>query len=193
MRLAILDNRDSFIWNIVHLARDLGAEVTLLEASSANLRDFQNLAPDAILIGPGPGHPRQAKLSFELFQAFPQLPILGICLGHQVLGLCHGAKITGAPVLAHGRPVQIVHEQTGIFQYVPSPCHAGRYHSLTLSPDEMPATLAIIARSPDDEILAIKARQHPHVGLQFHPESLLSNCGPALLGNFLGTKRPADL
>lgn len=184
MRLTILDNRDSFVWNLVQLAKELGAEVELLEASRTHLEDLVACPMDALLVGPGPGHPRQAQLSVALFRALPKLPILGICLGHQALALAHGASIMGCLELAHGCPIEVLHSHRGLFHELPSPAIAGRYHSLTVSEKSLPGTLEISARSPSGEILALASRLQPHYGVQFHPESILSNCGKQLLQNF---------
>ena len=185
MRLTILDNRDSFVWNLVQLATGLGIEVDLRAAQSTRLEELVDRPPDALLIGPGPGHPREARLSIELFGALPELPILGICLGHQALALAHGAAIAGSPELAHGRPIEVHHDASGLFRGLPQPATAGRYHSLTVVEASLPKGLTVTARSPAKEVLALADRTRPHFGLQFHPESILADCGPALLRNFL--------
>ena len=202
MRLAILDNRDSFIWNIVHLAHACGADVRLFDAQGrarfdtrtgalapaapdpacAPLAALQAYAPDALIVGPGPGHPDAATLAFDVFRAFPDHPVLGICLGHQVLGRLHGASIVRSQELGHGRPLQIHHDGSGLFRNLPSPCTAGRYHSLCVA--EVPPTLVGNARSPGGELLALADPKRPHTGIQFHPESLLSDCGAQLVTTF---------
>ena len=188
MRLAIVDNRDSFIWNLVHLAAGLGVEVELFEARTTTLADLRRNRPEALLVGPGPGHPAQAGLSLELFDAFPGLPILGVCLGHQALAVARGARITRSPELAHGRPVEVVHDGSGLFAGLPSPFLAGRYHSLSVADEGLPANLEVLARSPLGEILAMADRERPHFGVQFHPESQLAENGAELLGNFLALR-----
>jgi anthranilate synthase/aminodeoxychorismate synthase-like glutamine amidotransferase len=182
MRLAILDNRDSFIWNIVHLAHQSGADVRLFDGESDDLAAVQSHCPDAVIVGPGPGHPDQSRLSFELFRAYPDLPVLGICLGHQVLARLHGATIARSKELGHGRAIDIHHAGAGLFQGVPDPCHGGRYHSLCVT--ELPATLLATAHSLGGELMAIADPVRPHFGVQFHPESLLADCGAQLLANF---------
>jgi len=189
MKLTILDNRDSFVWNLVHLAAALGVEVELLEARTTALKDLTNPPPAALLIGPGPGHARDARLSQELFRALPKTPILGVCLGHQALALAHGATIGPAPELAHGRPIEVHHNQTALFRGLPNPTRAGRYNSLTVEPASLPQTLTITATSQAGEVLGLAATASPHFGVQFHPESILSDCGPQLLGNFLALAR----
>ena len=190
MRLAIVDNRDSFIWNLLHLAAGLGAEVRLFEAELTSVDDLRSYRPESLLIGPGPGHPSQARLSLALFEAFADLPILGVCLGHQALALARGATITSSPELAHGRPVEVVHTGRGLFAGLPSPFRAGRYHSLAVAEAGLPACLEVTARSLRGEVLALRDRERPHVGVQFHPESHLAECGAALLANFFaGTFR----
>ncbi|MDF1798032.1 MAG: aminodeoxychorismate/anthranilate synthase component II [Planctomycetota bacterium] len=186
MALALLDNRDSFTWNLVQALAGLGQEVRVLERATATLADFQELAPERIVVGPGPGHPRDATLSQALFAAFPGTPMLGVCLGHQALALAAGATIGGSPELAHGRPVEVLHHDAGIFRGLPSPFEAGRYHSLCVVEDGLPPELEVTARSPLGEVLALRHRAHPHVSVQFHPESILCDQGPALLANFLG-------
>jgi anthranilate synthase/aminodeoxychorismate synthase-like glutamine amidotransferase len=191
MRLSILDNRDSFVWNLVHLAAGLGVEVELLEARTTSLAPLAASPPEVLLIGPGPGPPSAATLSLALFEALPRVPILGVCLGHQALALARGATIESTPKLAHGRPVELQHDGTGLFEGLPRPAFAGRYHSLTVCPSGLPSTLEVIARSPEGEVLALADRERPHFGVQFHPESILSNCGHELLANFFDTARAA--
>ncbi len=185
MRLAFLDNRDSFTWNLVQDLKTLGADVHVFERNHANLGDFRSLAPTHILIGPGPGHPRDAGPSAALYEAFAQTPILGVCLGHQALALAAGAAIGETPELAHGRPVEVHHDGTGLFHNLPSPVEMGRYHSLTVLEADLPAALTITAKSKAGEVLAIAHKTRPHYGVQFHPESILSGSGRQLLSNFL--------
>lgn len=183
--LALLDNRDSFTWNLVQGLQALGAKVRVFGAGTASLQDFTELNADRILVGPGPGHPRDAKLSLELFQALPHTPILGVCLGHQALALDAGATICGTPELAHGQPIAVHHTGTGLFRGLKASVHMGRYHSLTVAPDSIPKNLHITATSSRGEVLAIAHKTRPHSGVQFHPESILSEDGQALLRNFL--------
>ena len=138
MPLALLDNRDSFTWNLVQALAGLGQEVRVLERETATLMDFQGLRPERIVVGPGPGHPCDADLARALFEAFPTTPMLGVCLGHQALALAAGAVIGGSPELAHGRPVEVVHAGQGLFRGLPSPFAAGRYHSLCVLEDDLP-------------------------------------------------------
>lgn len=199
MRLAILDNRDSFIWNIVHLAHACGADVRLFDAqgrarfdtrtgalppsdADAGIQALQAFAPDALIVGPGPGHPDAATLSFDVFRHFPSHPVLGICLGHQVLGRLHGAPIARSQELGHGRPLDIHHDGTGLFRGLPSPCRAGRYHSLCVA--QAPPSLVATAHSTGGELLALADPERPHAGVQFHPESLLADCGAQLITTF---------
>lgn len=182
MRLAILDNRDSFIWNIVHLAHAAGADVRLFDSESEGLAAVQSHRPDAVIVGPGPGHPDQSQLSFELFRAYPDLPVLGICLGHQVLARLHGAEIARSQELGHGRAIELHHDGTGLFQGLPTPCRGGRYHSLCVT--QLPATLVATAHSSGGELMAVADPVRLHFGIQFHPESLLADCGAQLFANF---------
>lgn len=198
MRLAILDNRDSFLWNIVHLAHAGGADVQVFDrfgsrvdkarptapapATTPTLATIQAWSPDALIVGPGPGHPDAATLSFDVFRAFPDKPVLGICLGHQVLARLHGGAVGRSQELGHGRPLEVHHDAAGLFAGLHTPCTAGRYHSLCVT--AAPGTLTVTARSPGGEILGLQDPARPHMSVQFHPESQLSDCGPALLANF---------
>ena len=183
--LALIDNRDSFTWNLVQGLEALGMEVRVFEAGTATFRDFTELQASHILVGPGPGHPREAKLSLELFNGLPSTPILGVCLGHQALALAAGAAICGTPELAHGQPIGVHHNGTGLFRGLETPVHMGRYHSLTVARESVPTRLQITATSNQGEVLAIAHRTRPHYGVQFHPESILSEGGQGLLLNFL--------
>ncbi|MFT4709089.1 MAG: anthranilate synthase component 2 [Bacteroidia bacterium] len=183
--LALLDNRDSFTWNLVQGLEALGTEVRVFEANAATFQDFAQLQADHILVGPGPGHPKDAKLSIELFEALSSTPILGVCLGHQALAFSAGAAICEAPELAHGQPIGVQHNRTGLFKGLDAPVAMGRYHSLSVDPDSVPACLEVTATSNLGEVLAIAHRTRPHFGVQFHPESILSEGGQALLKNFL--------
>ena len=185
MVLALVDNRDSFTWNLVQACAALGAEVRVLERARHGLADLLALDPARVLVGPGPGHPRDADLALAIFAALPDRPVLGVCLGHQALGLGLGAEVATTPELAHGRPVEVHHDGTGLFAGLPAPFPAGRYHSLTLVEASLPAELAVTARSPAGEVLAVAHRTRPHLGVQFHPESILCPDGPRLLANFL--------
>ena len=186
MPLALVDNRDSFTWNLVQLLWTLDQEVVVLERSRATLDDLRELAPERIVVGPGPGHAREAELSLAIFEAFEETPVLGVCLGHQALALAAGARITSAPELAHGRPVEVHHAGQGLFRGLTTPFRAGRYHSLTVAPEELPPELEITARSAIGEVLGLAHTRRPHLGVQFHPESILSELGSALVANFLG-------
>ena len=183
--LALLDNRDSFTWNLVQGLEALGVDVRVFEARMATLRDFERMQADHILVGPGPGHPKDARLSQDLFAALTRTPMLGVCLGHQALALGAGAATCGAPELAHGQPIDVLHDGTGLFRGIESPAPMGRYHSLTVAPESMPDCLRVTATSPCGEVLAIAHRARPHFGVQFHPESILSEGGQVLLQNFL--------
>jgi len=200
MRLALLDNRDSFVWNLVHLAHQRGADVRLfgptghalfdtregpLEPASRapGLAALEAFAPDAVLVGPGPGHPDAATLARAVFERFTDRPVLGVCLGHQVLARLHGAGIARSEELGHGRPVRIAHDGSGLFAGLDQQATAARYHSLCAV--DVPGPLRVTARSPGGEVLAVAHRTHPHCGVQFHPESLLASCGARLMDNFL--------
>jgi anthranilate synthase/aminodeoxychorismate synthase-like glutamine amidotransferase len=188
LRLAFLDNRDSFSWNLIQDLKSLGADVFVFEREKADLGQFKTLQADRIVIGPGPGHPQDAQLASALFAAFPKTPILGVCLGHQVLAHRLGATITGTPELAHGRPILVEHTGQGLFHGLKNPAVMGRYHSLTVSPDGLPEQVRVLAESECGEILALRHCSSPHWGVQFHPESILSKEGRLLLANFVGPR-----
>jgi anthranilate synthase/aminodeoxychorismate synthase-like glutamine amidotransferase len=183
--LALLDNHDSFTWNLVQGFQTVGCEVRVFEAATATFQDFAELAPSHIVVGPGPGHPKDATLSMELFEAFPGLPMLGVCLGHQALALGAGAKITGTPELAHGQPIDVLHKGGDLFHGLDNPVPMGRYHSLTVSAEGLPSCLEVTATSRKGEVMGITHRERPHLGVQFHPESILSGGGLTLFRNFL--------
>lgn len=163
----------------------LGADVHVLERDRANLEDFEALAPTHILIGPGPGHPSDAALSAAICGAFPTIPLLGVCLGHQALAVSAGGAIGETPELAHGRSIEVHHNGVRLFQDLSSPVVMGRYHSLTVLEAELPPELTVTARSEIGEVLAIAHNARPHFGVQVHPESILSEHGQLLLANFL--------
>lgn len=183
--LMIIDNYDSFTYNLVHYFQCLKQEVLVKKNDQFTLDDIERLAPSHLIISPGPNAPEQAGLSLAVIKHFcDRIPILGICLGHQCLGAAYGASIIPAPQIVHGRTTPIHHEKQGLFHNLPTPFQATRYHSLAIDPETLPACLRADAWS-DKTLMAISHRHLPLFGLQFHPEAILSEHGMTLLGNFL--------
>ncbi len=187
----MIDNYDSFTWNVVQYLWELGAEVDVRRNDEVSLADIEKLAPDKICISPGPCSPTEAGISMSVIAHFAgRLPILGICLGQQSIGAVYGAAIVRAPTVMHGKTSPIHHHGTGVFVGLPSPFTATRYHSLVVAPDSVPDCLEITAwtETADGDMEAIMGLRHRDVdleGVQFHPESILSEHGHALLKNFL--------
>jgi anthranilate synthase/aminodeoxychorismate synthase-like glutamine amidotransferase len=183
--LVVLDNRDSFVWNLVQAFEGLGTEVRVLRAQELDLRQVEDADPTHLVIGPGPGGPSEARTSLAALEAFAgRLPILGVCLGLQVIAEHYGAHVVrGEP--QHGHPSSIEHDGRGIFAGVASPLIVGRYHSLRVDPASLPATVEASAWSVDGALMALRHRELPIEAVQFHPESILSEAGDALLANFL--------
>ena len=191
MSLLMIDNYDSFTWNLVQYFQELGVEVTVCKNDKITLADIEQLKPKTIVISPGPCSPNEAGISLATVEAFAgQIPILGVCLGHQCIAQTYGGHITRAKELMHGKTSEITHNDTGVFKDLPSPFVATRYHSLIVDRDSLPNTLAISAWTQDEngEIDAIMGLKHQTLaleGVQFHPESILSEHGHQLLNNFL--------
>jgi anthranilate synthase/aminodeoxychorismate synthase-like glutamine amidotransferase len=188
--LLVLDNRDSFTFNLVQAFRTLGEEVRVVRAGAARVGELLALRPDRILIGPGPGRPEDAVTSLELLDAAPHLPVLGVCLGHQCLALAHGGRVERAGRLVHGSTVPVLHAGRGLFRGLPSPAAFTRYNSLTVLEGGLPGCLEVLARSADGDVMALAHLERPHLGVQFHPESILSRHGLALLESFLRIDAP---
>lgn len=185
MNLLILDNYDSFVFNIMRYCEELGASTQVKRNDALTLKDVRALNFDAIIISPGPCGPDEAGLSVPLIKSFSgQIPILGVCLGHQCIGAAFGGSIIRAKTPMHGRASPILHEGKGVFAKLPIPFHAGRYHSLIVELHD-DHDLEITARAPDGEIMGLSHRTHPTHGVQFHPESVLTTHGYELIGNFL--------
>ena len=183
--ILVLDHRDSFTFNISQAFQRLGAETRVLAAGSTRVEELLELSPAGLVLGPGPGPPSEARTALALLEARPTFPILGICLGHQVLGLWRGARIERARSLAHGRATELIHRGAGLFAGLPSPIALTSYNSLVLAPDSIPTCLEITARARDGTPLGIRDRELPYEGIQLHPESILSERGDALLAAFL--------
>jgi len=191
--IIVIDNYDSFTYNLVQYLGELGAElpvaseVQVYRNDQISLAEISQLQPAAVVISPGPGRPEDAGISLELIKELgPTLPILGVCLGHQSIGQVFGGKIVSAAVLMHGKTSQVEHAGTGVFQGLESPMIATRYHSLVIEKQTCPEVLEITAWVEDGTIMGVRHREYPHIeGVQFHPESILTTSGKQLLRNFL--------
>jgi anthranilate synthase component 2 len=184
--LLMLDNYDSFTWNLVQYLGELGAAVKVARNDALSLEEIEALRPERIVISPGPCTPSEAGISVPLVRRFAgRIPILGVCLGHQAIGQAFGARIIRAQRVMHGKLSSIVHDQRGVFADVPSPFNATRYHSLAIERTSLPDVLDVTATADDGEIMAIRHRELPVEGVQFHPEAILSEHGRKVLGNFL--------
>ncbi|MBM41892.1 MAG: aminodeoxychorismate/anthranilate synthase component II [Acidobacteria bacterium] len=183
----VIDNYDSFTYNLVQYLGELGAEIQVRRNDEASLDTLVAMRPDRIVVSPGPGRPEQAGVTTELIRRCgPVLPMLGVCLGHQAIGQAFGATITQAPVLVHGKQSMVEHDGRGIFAGIEGPFAAARYHSLAIAPETCPSELEVTARAGDDgTIMGVRHRKWPLHGVQFHPESVLTGIGRNILRNFL--------
>jgi anthranilate synthase/aminodeoxychorismate synthase-like glutamine amidotransferase len=186
-RLLMIDNYDSFTYNLVQYLGELGAEVETLRNDAASAEALVAKGPDGVVISPGPGRPEDAGVSVSALRAFGAagIPVFGVCLGHQALGLVAGGRIVRARTLMHGKTSQIFHEGEGVFRGLPRPFEATRYHSLVIESATCPAVLEVTARTADGEIMGVRHCELPLEGVQFHPESILTREGKRLLANFL--------
>ena len=189
--LLLIDNYDSFTWNLVHYLGELGAEVTVRRNDALDVQDAMALRPAGIVLSPGPCTPQEAGICLAMVTAAVETrtPLLGVCLGHQAIGQALGGTVTRAPQIVHGKPGVIHHRGAGVFAGLPSPFSATRYHSLIVARDDLPDTLEITAELEDGTIMGLRHRTAPVEGVQFHPESIASEHGHALLRNFLHTIR----
>jgi anthranilate synthase/aminodeoxychorismate synthase-like glutamine amidotransferase len=185
--ILLLDNYDSFTFNLAQAFWELGADLTVIRNDAIELAGVESLRPQALVVSPGPGRPSSAGVSLAAIRAFSgRIPILGVCLGHQAIGEVFGARLDFAARVLHGKSSRVSHSGTGLFAGLPASFAVGRYHSLSLLRDSLPASLEATAFSEDDgEVMAIRHRTEPTVGVQFHPESVLTPDGSALLANFL--------
>lgn len=182
----LIDNYDSFTYNLYQYLCELGASVTVVRNDAITVEEVRAQKPDFIVISPGPGVPRDAGISIDLVRALgPTTPILGVCLGHQAITEAYGGVVTRAPELMHGKASRVQHDGSGVFQGLPSPFSAIRYHSLCAAPEAIPDALEVTARSDSGVIMALRHREYPVYGVQFHPESILTEHGKDLLRNFL--------
>ena len=185
-KILIIDNYDSFTYNLVQYFGVLGCEVVVKRNDEITVAQAETLAPDRICISPGPGRPEDAGISNELIHALGRTtPILGVCLGHQCIGTVFGGEIVQASRLMHGKTSPVRHHDNGVFKSLPNPFEATRYHSLIVRRDALPPSLEITAETAEGEIMGLRHREFPIHGVQFHPESVLTGEGMALLRNFL--------
>ncbi|HDJ28881.1 MAG TPA: aminodeoxychorismate/anthranilate synthase component II [Proteobacteria bacterium] len=189
--LLMIDNYDSFTYNIVQYLGILGEEVVVYRNDAISIQEIKELQPDSLVISPGPCTPKEAGISVAAIKDLAgRLPILGICLGHQSIGAAFGGRISRAGQVMHGKTSQISHNNQDLFKGIPNPFEATRYHSLVIEPDSLPPCLEITASALDDqEIMGIKHRELPVWGIQFHPESILTKSGMKILDNFLQLTR----
>lgn len=185
--LLVVDNYDSFTYNLVQYIGEMGVEMRVVMNDEVSVDKIESeITPDRILISPGPGTPDAAGISLETIERFAgKIPILGVCLGHQAIGQHYGGKVVRAPAPVHGKPVTIRHDGKTIFDGIPNGFEAGRYHSLIVDSNTLPDCLEVSARSPDGLIMALRHRSRKIEGVQFHPESILTEHGKKLLRNFL--------
>ncbi|HEV2285545.1 MAG TPA: aminodeoxychorismate/anthranilate synthase component II [Steroidobacteraceae bacterium] len=185
-RLLLIDNYDSFTYNLVQAFLVLGAEVSVYRNDALTPAAARALAPTHLCISPGPGTPYDAGVSMDMIRAFAgSIPVLGVCLGHQSIVEVFGGKVVRAGRLMHGKTSLVHHDGASLFAGLPQPCEVGRYHSLIAAPETLPAELAVSARTAEGEIMGVRHRTLAVEGVQFHPESILTPAGPKLLGNFL--------
>ena len=185
-RVLVIDNYDSFVYNLVQELGELGAEPVVHRNDAIDVDGIRAAAPDAVLISPGPGRPEDAGVSLAVIAELAgEIPILGVCLGHQAIGQAYGGEVVRAPTLMHGKTSAIHHDGRGVFAGLPDPFVATRYHSLVVEPSSVPDVLEVTARTVDGVIMGLRHRTLAVEGVQFHPESLLTPEGPSLLANFL--------
>ena len=184
--ILMIDNYDSFTYNLVQVLAGAGAEVEVVRNDAATVDALLARGPEGIVLSPGPGRPEDAGVCIELLRRGAHVPLLGVCLGHQALGLAFGATVDRAPRLMHGKTSPIRHQDVGVFADLPNPFEATRYHSLEVKEGTLPAELEPIAWADDGTLMGMRHRDLPYWGVQFHPESVLTAAGPHLKGNFLG-------
>lgn len=190
--LLVIDNYDSFTYNLVQYLGELGAEMRVVRNDAITLDEIAELRPGRIVISPGPGTPDDAGVSLGLIRRFHRtIPILGVCLGHQAIGQAFGGRVSRAKRQMHGKTSEIIHDGRGVFQGLPPRFLATRYHSLAILEEGFPADLEVSARADDGEIMGVRHRRSPVEGVQFHPESILTDQGKVLLKNFLSLAAPA--
>ena len=188
--LLVIDNYDSFTYNLVQAFGELGVEPVVHRNDQITIQQIRALSPRWMVVSPGPGRPEGAGISVAVIREFlDRIPILGVCLGHQCLGYALGGRIIRAPQVMHGKTSQVTHDGRGVFGRIENPFPAMRYHSLVIDPDSVPKELAVSARTEEGVIMGVRHRKYPAVGVQFHPESFLTPAGKMMLKNFLNFSR----
>jgi anthranilate synthase component 2 len=194
VRVLVIDNYDSFVYNLVQELGELGADPVVFRNDAIDVEGIKREEPDCLVISPGPGRPEDAGISLTAIEKLAgTMPILGVCLGHQCIGQVYGGVVSAAPSLMHGKTSEIHHGGTGLFAGLPNPFVATRYHSLVVTPDSVPSSLAVTARTKDGVVMGLRHEELSVEGVQFHPESILTPSGPTLLANFLAQIDPAVL
>lgn len=185
-RILVIDNYDSFVYNLVQYLGELGADPVVVRNDALSVADAVAIKPDAVLLSPGPGRPETAGILCQAILAFAgRVPVLGVCLGHQAIGQVFGARVVRAPELVHGKVSEVFHNQEGVFVGLDSPLTATRYHSLVIEPSSLPADLVVTAHTQDGVIMGVRHRTLDIEGVQFHPESILTTVGHDLMGTFV--------
>jgi anthranilate synthase component 2 len=184
--ILVIDNYDSFTYNLVHYLGELGAELVVRRNDKVTVEGIRAMNPEGIVLSPGPCTPNEAGVCLDLISELgDEIPILGVCLGHQAIGQAYGGRVVRAPKLMHGKLSEVRHSGQGVFRGINAPFMATRYHSLTIAPDSVPASLEVTAEADDDVIMGVRHKEHPVHGVQFHPESIASEHGKDILRNFL--------
>lgn len=184
--ILLIDNYDSFTYNLVQFLSELGAEVMVIRNDALKIEDVEALAPEKIVISPGPCTPNQAGISSSIVQHFgPTTPLLGVCLGHQCIAHAYGATVGSANEIMHGKTSMVHHDGKGVFRGLPNPLEGIRYHSLAVYPETIPVDLEVTAWTDSGTVMGLRHKRHPVEGVQFHPESIVTQSGKELLGNFL--------
>ena len=190
MKVLLIDNYDSFTYNLAQYLGELGAEVSVERNDAITLDAIRERAPNAIVISPGPCTPNEAGISMDVIRTFAgEIPLLGVCLGHQCIGQVFGGRIVRAPRIMHGKTSKIFHDEKGLFSGAENPFVATRYHSLVIAPETLPEALEVTAKTWEDEIMGVRHKEHVVEGVQFHPESIMTTAGKKLLSNFLALAR----
>jgi anthranilate synthase component 2 len=185
-KILMIDNYDSFTYNLVQFLGRLGADLVVYRNDHTNLKEVEDIDPAGIVVSPGPKAPRDAGLSKDIIREFgPRIPVLGVCLGHQCIGEVYGGRVDRAPYVMHGKTSRVNHDGRGVFEGLPNPMEAARYHSLAILDEGFPAALEVSARTEDGLIMGVRHREYPVEGIQFHPESFMTPEGLRLLANFL--------
>ena len=192
--IVVIDNYDSFTYNLVQYLGELGADLQVIRNDAVDVEEIERMRPERVVVSPGPGNPRQAGVSLDVIRRLgPTTPTLGVCLGHQAIGEAFGATVARAPAQMHGKTSDIRHDGKGVFTGLSNPFLATRYHSLVVLADTVPAELEITARAEDGQVMGLRHRRFPIEGVQFHPESILTVEGKRLLANFLQAPAPVPV